>query len=302
MSFGELYRESIHPYSNDDPISLVIGDLLNMATRATIKNLKSKQPETKTETEVKTESNTESKTESITEPKTESKNDSNDCTKKDQREKSEDLVKLITDTVKTVCTNVNQDNVVVNEPKKITTKTGPMETNPKGYFVDPIKMQNILHADSRPIITIPVGTQLCPDARYDIANGEYYITLNQRITLHLDNTIAVVINGSTFYVVDCNSKFVVMGDNSDHKTSFDQKNLQSFIVPKGTIYFVNDSNKDPIGLPRTLEADTRFRIRPGSQVHLDAGTTVIFSKNTITEKDLSSQVRMVLSHEITCTI
>jgi len=281
QNLSEIFMQSIIPNSSggtsgNSQISSILGGIANIVTTALEKE-KLNQSETKTE--VKSES------------KTESKNDPTVYTKEDQREKSENI---ITGTMETISPNAERDNVVVNEPKKITTKTNPIKTNVIGPH-------NVCCTDSRPIIMVPVGTQLCPAERYDLKLEEYYITLNQRITLHLDNAISVVINGSTFYVVDRDSNFDA-GNNSDNRLSLDKKNLQSFIVPKGTSYLVNDCNKDPIGLPRTLEADTRFRVRPGSQVHLQAGTAVLFPSNVTTENNKSLPVRMVLIHETICTI
>lgn len=184
------------------------------------------------------------------------------------------------------------------EVKKITTKTSETtettETTKASESVPTLTQQNsdikkedipltLKEKELKPVMVIPAGTKVCPLERVTISTlTDYYITLDQEITLCLDEVVTVNINGSMFNVIVPN-----LCENN-------YKKFQSFLVPKNTIYHVNDSTKDPIGLSHRLEVDIRVKICPGSQVYLDSGSTVMIPN---TEHKLSSMAQATHSFE-----
>ncbi|VBB18560.1 hypothetical protein YASMINEVIRUS_1023, partial [Yasminevirus sp. GU-2018] len=134
---------------------------------------------------------------------------------------------------------------------------------------------------SRPIMIIPAKTRLCPADRRDLTNapgvGAYYITLDEEIEIELDTIVSVTINGSPFGVIDSNFNRSKYASNQELRN---RRNLQSFIVPTGTAYHVNDVSKDPIGLLHILDIDQRFVIAPGSPVFLPKDTQVVLNDTT----------------------
>lgn len=204
--------------------------------------------------------------------------------------------------------------------KKITTKT---ENN-----VPLIEAKHETKHSSKPIMIIPAGTQVCPERRSVMNQELYYITLDRSIEIYLDNPDTLVnINGTTFHVIDASRYDAKHRTNSDSGVcpcpvgsvaggvaggicSSDRKKLQSFVVPKGTPYYVNDNIKDPVGLLHSFDADERVRIRPESSVYLPEETEVILFDNTFVagqtqngEKSLPvNDVHMILKNRTKCTV
>jgi hypothetical protein len=164
-----------------------------------------------------------------------------------------------------------------------------------------------------PAIIIPVGTQICPERR---CCGNYWMTLNEAIIVGLKNPIQVNINGSLFHVVDQSTPFPgneliadncirihpciapcnVLGDPTN--------NLQSFTVPGGTVYHINDCLLDPLGLAHVLEVDDQYRIRPNSIVTLLAGTTIALKPMMPVPGTLDNlrDIHMTLRTDTDCTV
>jgi hypothetical protein len=131
-----------------------------------------------------------------------------------------------------------------------------------------------------PIIIIPAGTTVCPETRAQMGHN-YYITLNDEIRTQLDSQITVMINGSNFNVnVHPTVEQSTLSSNV-HICSGNRTPFQSFVVPTGTSYFINDAVRDSLGLSHLTEINSRFRIAPGSTVYLQAGTELTLYNNII---------------------
>lgn len=151
--------------------------------------------------------------------------------------------------------------------------------------------------DTRPIIIIPAGTQLCPMNRHDSdenINPEetYYIIINKSIEVRLDTLFTVIINGVTFNIINPKTRNT---DNLKNSVS------SSVVIPKDTPYYVSDANKDSIGLTHLLKTDERFRIRPGSYIYLLDNTELVMCdvKDNIVFVDV---VRLIVEGQTKCMV
>lgn len=187
--------------------------------------------------------------------------------------------------------------------KKITTKTD-----------DPLPpIDAPISKPTKPMMIIPAGTQVCPERRCAINQEQFYITLDKSIEIYLDGVDTIVsINGTMFHVID-SSRY----DDKQRANAVadggavipDRKKLQSFVVPKGTPYYVNDNVKDPVGLLHSFDADERVRIRQESSVYLPEGTEIVMFDNAFIakqeqngEKTLPNDVHMILKNRTKCTV
>jgi hypothetical protein len=117
-------------------------------------------------------------------------------------------------------------------------------------------------------VILPVGTKLCPENKCVCVNETYYyVSLDDEIEVELENDITVCIN---------NVEFDVISDPSVNRESSNKyKKMHSFVVKKGTKYYINDETRDPIGLTHVFDVDNKFVIKPGSQIFLKYGTDIV---------------------------
>jgi hypothetical protein len=204
--------------------------------------------------------------------------------------------------------NINHDTKEQN-CKKITTKTNSLSPVQKPMSDSVPNLQTF----KKPTMIIPTGTQVCPERRYVVNQDNYYITLDKDIEIQLDSPDTIIcINGMMLHAIDpaCyDEKQRVANVAAPAVCDGDLKKLQSFIVPKGTPYYVNDSVKDPVGLLHSFEADERVRIRQGSTVYLPEGTEVVLYDAVApvpilpdANKPVPNNVHMILKNRTKCTI
>jgi len=198
--------------------------------------------------------------------------------------------------------NVNHVTEEQNR-KKITTKTDSLS---------PVQKPILDFDQKRPTMIIPTGTQVCPERRYVVNQDNYYITLDKDIEIQLDSPDTIIcINGMMLHAIDpvrYDEKQRVANVAVPAVCDGDRKKLQSFIVPKGTPYYVNDIVKDPVGLLHSFEADERVRIRQGSTVYLPKGTEVVLYDHMydaavpVPPNKPPNDVHMILKNRTKCTI
>lgn len=160
-----------------------------------------------------------------------------------------------------------------------------------------------LAIDTKATIIIPSGTQLCPERRYPLlakleeAKMEdiYYITLNQSVEIKLDSEMKIKINNNEFVVVDQN---ISWSENNTYQNSpnKNEHTINTFTIPKQTPYCVPDLARDAIGTSHLLQADEKFKIRPGSTIYLPAGTEVVMLEEN------KNNIHMILRNITKCNI
>jgi hypothetical protein len=155
--------------------------------------------------------------------------------------------------------------------------------------MDRIKNNTTTHC-TEPYVVLPRGTRVRPMRR----EGQYFMTLNEDIKIHLKKTIVVQINDTKFSVVVEKHPDVKESDCS----ASCMNHFQSFVLPKGTSYHINDPKIDPIGLSNVLQTDDVFVVMEGSNVLLPA-RTMLTLKNKTTE---IFDVQLILEKTTICNL
>jgi hypothetical protein len=157
----------------------------------------------------------------------------------------------------------------------------------------------ILEPISEPMIQLPAGTQICPERRN--VNGEYYIALKNQVNVALRDGMCVTIDGVIFKIIKTNKNTHTnkKSVNNIHCTApciglcdapctglYDAANcncaehncpsvLQSFVISKGTEYYIHDEEKDNVGLCKIIKVEDNFTVRPNSHIYLPKETHIV---------------------------
>jgi len=184
------------------------------------------------------------------------------------------------------------DNV---DPINISIPINDVQFKTCAQQMDRIKNNTTAHCTDQYVV-LPRGTRVRPMRR----EGQYFMTLCEDIKIHLTKTIIVQINDTKFSIMvnqhPDNKESGSLTGAPDSVSCVDH--FQSFVLPKGTSYYINDPKIDPIGLSNVLPTDDMFVAMEGSNVLLPA-RTMLTLKNKTTEK---MNVQLILEKTTICNL
>ena len=157
---------------------------------------------------------------------------------------------------------------------------------------------NVLE-NCKPCIMIPAGTEVCPD--HCVIRNQFFITLGECIRIAPESVnMNININNAQYRVGE-----LVQQTPKNASPIIIPNNTNTFIIPKGTIYYVNDHVIDPIGVRHIFEVDNKVCIKPGSALILSKGMIITSISIAIANAAIISvnqEVSMLLKNNTTCTI
>jgi len=104
-----------------------------------------------------------------------------------------------------------------------------------------------------------------------LVNNNFDLTLDTNINVVLEHNTRVNIGGVIYLTGPFNSEININPINTN----------KNFMVPKETLYHINNREMDPIGLTKKIEYSQKFTFYPQSEIILPSETILRTLNNTL---------------------